>query len=62
MDTIFKPVHLLLSELNYELRIRNVISNRNQDDKRKILARLLEKERKNSNINLLDPEYDFDRE
>lgn len=45
MDSTFKPMHLLLNELDYELRIRNVVSKRSQDEKRKILARLLEKER-----------------
>lgn len=38
-----KPRHLLATELNYELRIRGVESNRDVNDKRKILSRLLTK-------------------
>ena len=63
MDISFKPTHLLLNELDYELRIRNVISNRSQDDKRKILARLLEKERKAGHFKIsVDPNFNFDSE
>lgn len=62
MDFTFKPVHLLLNELNYELKIRNVVTNRSQDDKRKILARLLERERVERLDNLVDPDFNFDSE
>lgn len=44
MDETYKPNHLLAEELDYELKIRSVISSKNQQDKRKILTRLLEKE------------------
>lgn len=44
MEETFKPTHLLIDELDYELKIRSVVSNRIMQDKRKILTRLLEKE------------------
>lgn len=56
-----KPRHLLVGELNYELRIRGVESNRDVNDKRKILTKLLSKER-NRNHDTEDPNFDFDRE
>lgn len=63
MDISFKPGHLLLSELDYELRIRKVVTNRSQDDKRKILARLLDKERNKGSLDVVqDPDFNFDRE
>lgn len=45
MEDLFRPNHLLIAELDYELKIRAVFSQRNKDEKRKILTRLLEKER-----------------
>lgn len=39
-----KLIHLLIAELEYELRICNIISQRNKDEKRKILARHFDKE------------------
>lgn len=53
-----KPIHLLQEELNYELRIRGIITTRKDASvKRKMLARALESERFR-NITLVDPEYD----
>lgn len=64
MDISFKAVHLLLPELNYELRIRNTFTQKSQEDKRKILGRLLVKERQqNVDVSKLqDPNYDFNTE
>lgn len=45
MDTAFKSNHLLLTELNYELRIRDTFTEKSCEDKRKILGRLLAKEK-----------------
>lgn len=61
MDISFKPNHLLLPELNYELRIRNTFTDKPHDDKRKILGRLLVKERQqNFDISKLKvPNFDF---
>lgn len=44
MEDTFKPNHLLDYELDYELKIRGVVSQRNVSDKRKILSTLLNKE------------------
>lgn len=33
MDSSFKSNHLLLPELNYELRIRNITTQKSQDEK-----------------------------
>lgn len=58
-----KPAHLLARELNYELRIRGIITERKDaQQKRKILAKLLEKDRARMDIVLRDPQYDFDDE
>lgn len=43
--TAFQSGHLLIDELNYELEIRQTITQRPMNEKRKILCRLLEKER-----------------
>lgn len=43
--SLFSPNHLLDYELDYELAIRGVITQRNVTDKRKILGKLLKKER-----------------
>lgn len=61
MDSSFKSNHLLLPELNYELRIRNTITEKSQDDKRKILGRLIAKERqRNFDVTTLeDSKIDF---
>lgn len=61
MDPSCKTVHLLLHELNYELRIRGVTTERPHDEKRKILGRLWTKERQQclNLMNLTDPSYDF---
>lgn len=61
MDSSFKANHLLLPELNYELRIRNTITEKSHDDKRKILGRLIAKERQqNFNVKTLeDSKFDF---
>lgn len=53
----FKPNHLLADELDYELRIRGTVTERNQNDKRKILTRLLA--RQTPNTELSDPTYSF---
>ncbi|KAB0805399.1 hypothetical protein PPYR_02371 [Photinus pyralis] len=58
-----RPVDLLAEELNYELRIRGVVSDRKDAvTKRKILNKLLEKDRNRSNVTHVDPLYDFDNE
>lgn len=44
MEESFRPNHLLDYELDYELKIRGVVSQRNVNDKRKILGTLLNKE------------------
>lgn len=44
MEEIFRPNHLLDYELDYELKIRSVVSQRNVSDKRKMLGTLLNKE------------------
>lgn len=56
-----KPNFLLIQELNYELRIRGVESSRDVNDKRKILSRLLVKER-GRDILLTDPLFNFKTE
>ncbi|XP_031333880.1 uncharacterized protein LOC116163889 [Photinus pyralis] len=57
----FKPSHLLIDEIKYELRIRGVVTDRPVDDKRKILNKLLAKER-GRHLTHIDPFYDFGRE
>lgn len=58
-----KPIHLLTQELNYELRIRGIVTERKEaSQKRKMLARLFERDRDRVNIVLEDPEYNFDNE
>lgn len=58
-----KPMHLLVQELNYELRIRGIITDRKDaSQKRKMLARILERDRYRVNVDLADPDYDFDEE
>lgn len=61
MESYFQPSHLLAKEIDYELRIRNVVSDRPQADKRKILGRLLGKERQSQAdvLVLIDPKFDF---
>lgn len=44
MTENFNPNHLLINELDYELAIRNVVTTRNMQEKRKILSRLLARE------------------
>lgn len=56
-----KPNHLLAEELNYELRIRGVVTTRDIAQRRKILARILDKERV-CVIPWEDSEYAFDTE
>lgn len=61
MDSNFKAAHLLIDELNYELKIRGIITNKDQSSKRKILNRLIDKER-SQNIDVLtlkDSDYNF---
>jgi hypothetical protein len=65
MDEQFKVKHLLADELTYELRIRGITTSRNQDDKRKLLARALSKELGRPDeyfLSLHDAEYDHDTE
>lgn len=56
-----KSKHLLVSELDYELRIRNIVTARDRADKQKILSKLLQKEtdQGSSLIALIDPNYNF---
>lgn len=56
-----KPNHLLSNEINYELRIRGVVTGRDVSDKRKILGRLLNKER-GRDLDIRDPDFKFDEE
>lgn len=56
-----KPNYLLANEVTYELRIRGVNTNRDINEKRKILGRALIKE-KGRDIVLEDPAFDFDTE
>lgn len=58
-----KPNHLLMSELDYELRIRGIVTGRKDaSQKRKMLAKILEKDRGREGMALTDPEYNFDNE
>lgn len=59
MASEMNPTHLLIEELNYELRIRGVVSNRSQDEKRKILRRLLERQKKSQIVHFSDPLFSF---
>lgn len=61
MDTSFKTRHLLLPELNYELKIRDTFTEKPVDDKRKILGRLLAKEKQQGLdvLSLTDKNFDF---
>lgn len=55
-----KPRHLLAPEIDYELKIRNVVTDRDIKDKHKILGKLLQKERESGKTQLLvDPDYSF---
>lgn len=56
-----KPNHLLANEINYELRIRGVVTGRDISEKRKILGRLLNRER-GRNLDIRDPEFNFETE
>lgn len=57
-----KPIYLLHDELNYELRIRGIVTTKKDAVvKRKMLTRALEIE-KHRNLNLVDPDYDFETE
>lgn len=58
-----KPTHLLMDELNYELRIRGIVTERkDQSVKRKLLAKQLEKDCRRSTIEYADPLYNFQDE
>lgn len=61
MNVELKPKCLLVEELNYELRIRGVQTSRDVNDKRKMLGKLLDRER-NRNIAIEDPNFLFDTE
>lgn len=58
---MFKPLYLLTDELNYELRIRDVVTGRDISQRRKILARCLERD-KGRELELVDPEYNYETE
>lgn len=58
---MFKPCYLLTDELNYELRIRGVVTGRDLTQRRKILSRCLERE-KGRDLDLSDPEYNYEAE
>lgn len=62
MNSEIKPIHLSINELNYELRIRGVVSNRGQDERRKILRRLFERQKSVEKFQLVDPSFSFDIE
>lgn len=62
-DLIIKPRHLLLPEIDYELKIRNIHTQKDRADKIKILNRILEKEAKGNNSIKLDSyDYNFEKE
>lgn len=50
MDYEFLPRHLLLNEIDYELKIRNVNSRKDRSEKIKILSRLLQRENLGTDI------------
>lgn len=57
-----KPIHLHIEELNYELRIRGILTTRKDVTiKRKMLNRRLDTER-GRDIEFFDPEYNIDTE
>lgn len=57
-----KPVYLLSEELNYELRIRGVVTTRKDAAcKRKMLSRAISRDH-NRDIKLVDPEYKIETE
>lgn len=61
--SMMKPNHLLIDELNYELRIRGIVSQRKDAaEKRKMLARLLERDRNRTNLSIVDDNFDFETE
>lgn len=63
MEYKFMPRHLLLSEIDYELKIRGSYSRRDRADKIKILSRLLYRESQGANlINLEDYVTTFETE
>lgn len=64
MESYFKPKLLLKDELDYELKIRGVVCDRPVNDKRKMLSRLVEKERGSSAdvLKLRDDDFDLAKE
>lgn len=57
-----KPIHLHIEELNYELRVRGILTTRKDVNiKRKMLHRRLDTER-GPDIELVDPDFDIDNE
>lgn len=56
-----KPNHLLANEVTYELRVRGVSTTRDIHDKRKMLGRLLAKER-GRDVVYQDPEFNYESE
>lgn len=58
-----KPGHLLVDELNYELRIRGIVTERKDVNvKRKLLAKQLEKDRNRARLEYVDPLYNYENE
>lgn len=59
-----KTIYLLSEELNYELRLRNIVTRKDMPTKRKILNKRLANSSMNDNevIALTDPEYVFETE
>lgn len=64
MEQSFKINHLLLPEINYELKIRETFTDKPMSDKRKILGRLLAKEKQQGFdcLKLKDKDFDFTQE
>lgn len=65
MEEAFRPSHLLDYELNYELRIRSIFTERNVQEKRKMLSTLLYKEKTANKSLVIDSivrELKFDAE
>lgn len=60
MSTI-KPIHLAVNELDYELRIRGVVTQKEVVKRQKILQLALDRESQKV-VHLSDPEFNFDTE
>ncbi|XP_063917390.1 uncharacterized protein LOC135133067 [Zophobas morio] len=65
MDDTFKARYLLAGELDYELRIRGIVTKRGSDDKRRLLQRSVDKDIGRPLELILaykDPQFDYEQE